>query len=163
MDIQRRKGTLLAKAIDVDVGILKGCDRADRQLTTTKVIPTADKRAELLSPGTSGRHSSQRGPAGAIAVVTAIDCTVQINPVVGPGGVYPASTAVDLDIAARLQAGPRMSVLSHRADCQLISNAVVGADTESTGRKVVAVRIGISVDAYKVAKTGHPHTPAVLR
>ena len=82
---------------------------------------------------------------------------------VEPGGIYSAPTAIDIDISARLQARPRMGVLSHRPDCQLVGNAVIDAHTESAGRKIVALCVRIRVDIDKITESRHPHAPAVFR
>src|SRR5271163_1740373 len=154
---------MLTKAIDVDVGILKRCSRAHSQMTTVEVVPTADKGAVLRPSGATGRHASQGRPARAIDIMAAINRAIEIKPVVEPGGVHSASTAVDIDIAAGFQARPGMGVLAHRTDSHLVGDAVIDAHTESTGRKVVAVRVVISIDIDEVAKARHPNTPTILR
>src|SRR6516162_5228909 len=163
MDIQRCKGTMLTEAIDARISILKRCNRADSQMTTVEVITTTDKRAELRPFGAAVGHSTQRGAAGAIVLVDPINCSVQIDPMIEPGSVDAPSTAIDIDISARFQACPGMSVFSHCPDGEVIGDAVIDPDAESTSRKVVTVCFRIGVDIDKVAKARHPHPQAVSR
>src|SRR5271166_5320123 len=154
---------MLTEAIDVDIGVLKRRGRADGQMPTVEVIPTADKGAVLRPSRAPAGHSSQRRPTRAIDVVAAIYRAIEINPMAEPSGVNSASPAIDIDIAAGFQARPGMGVLAHRTDSQLVGDAVIDPHSKSAGRKVVAVRIVISVDIDKVTESCHPHAPAVLR
>src|ERR1700745_3207605 len=154
---------MLTKAIDVDVGVLKRCSRADGQMTTVEIIPTADKCAVLRPSGTPGGHATQRRPARAIDIVAAIDRAIEIKPVVEPGGVHSASTAIDIDIAPGLEACPGMGILAQHTNGKLISDAVIDAQGESAGSKVVALCIPIAVHIDKVTESSHPHAPAVFK
>src|SRR5271166_3329260 len=132
-------------------------------MTKVEIVTAANKRAPLRSLGAAGGESSEAGAARFIGIVAAINCSIEIKPMVEPGCVQPASSTIDVDITARLERGPGMRVLAHRTDRQLIADPVIDSQAESAGIEVVTVCIPITVHIDKVTESSHPHAPAVLR
>src|SRR5882757_5574800 len=102
-----------------------------------KIVPGADKRAPLRSLGAAGDEPSQSGTTRIIGVVATVNRSIEINPMVVPGRVQSASTAIDIDMATWIERGPGMRVVSHDADRQLVRDPVVDAQADSTRREIV--------------------------
>src|SRR5580704_8935379 len=163
LDLHRGQRAVLAESVHVRVGVLQRSNRTDGQRTKVKIVPAADERAQLCSLGATGGKSTQARAARMVAVVAAVDGGIEINPVVGPGRVDPASSAIDINTATRLERGPGVRVLAHHPNRQLIGDSVIDTKADSAGGEIVPVGVRIGVHADKVTKPSHPHTPAVLR
>ena len=73
LDLHRRQRAVLAESVYVRVGVLQRSNRTDGQRTKVKIVPAADKRAQLCSLGATGGKSTQAGAARIVAVVAAVD------------------------------------------------------------------------------------------
>src|ERR1700722_11374244 len=128
-----------------------------------EIVPAADKCAPLRSLGAPGGESSQTGAARIIGFVAAVNGCVEVNPMVKPGCVQSASSAIDIDIATGVERSPGMRVLAHSADGQLVGYSITDTQAYTPGLEIITLSISVAVHIDKVTEPGHPEAPTILR
>src|SRR5580698_7543545 len=88
---------------------------------------------------------------------------IKIDPMIVPGRVETASSAIDIDISTILERGPGVRVVAHYPDCQLIGDPVIDPHADSAGSEVVTLAIAVAVHVDKVTEASHPDTPTIFR
>src|SRR5258708_33218836 len=162
MDLQWYQRTLLVKAIDVYIGVLKRSERSDREIPKVEVVTGSDERAEFFSVGVPGRQSEQRLATGVVTVVSAKHRPVEVKAPIEVGSVETASPSVDVN-APWLKISPSMGVTAKEANGQVIGEPVIDAQRHSSRGQVVTFSEVAVADADEITPAGHPDAPPVLR
>src|SRR5258708_26892524 len=162
MDLQWYQQTLLVKAIDVYIGVLKRSERSDREIPKVEVVTGSNERAEFFSVAVPGRRSEQRLATGVVTVVSAKHRPVQVKAPIEVGSVAAASPGVDVNLPG-LQIRPSVGVTAKEADGQVIGEPVIDAQRHSPGGEVVAFGEVVVADVNEITPAGHPDAPPVLR
>jgi hypothetical protein len=116
LDLHWRQRAVLIKTVDIRVGVLQRGHRADGQQTEVEIVSTTEKGAQLGSCDVPGGEPLEGRAARTVAVVAAIDGSIEIKSVVRPGRVHSPSSAIDIVTATGLERGRGMRILAHHAD-----------------------------------------------
>jgi hypothetical protein len=127
-----------------------------------EIVSAPNKGAELRAAGTSVSHARESRAARVIVAVAAVEACVDIETMVEVGAVNTTLSSIDTNVA-RLEVGPGMRVSSQYAKCEIVEEAVVDAQGDSTGSEIVTVRIRVAFDINKVTEPGYPNPPTVSR
>src|SRR5258708_2152212 len=162
MDLQWYQQTLLVKAIDVYIGVLKRSERSDREIPKVEVVTGSDERAEFFSVGVPGCRSEQRLATGVVTVVSAKHRRVEVKSAIEVGSVETASPSVHVNLP-RSKISPSMSVTAKEANGQVIGEPVIDAQGYSSRGEVVAFSGAVVADVDEITPAGHPDAPPILR
>src|SRR5260370_20964560 len=136
MHFQRYQRTLLVKAIDVYIGVLKRSERSDREIPKVEAVTGSDERAEFFSVGVPGCRSEQRLATGVVTVVSAKHRRVEVKSAIEVGSVETASPSVHVNLP-RSTISPSMSATAKDANGHVTADPAIAADAYSSPVEVV--------------------------
>ena|SRR5215472_6180951 len=98
MDIQGNQGSMFAKARDMGVSVLHGHKRSPDQVPAMEVVSGFAKGGNFVTICASVGARQQALPAGAVAVISAPDCSVYPPALVEVGGIESAAAGINIGV-----------------------------------------------------------------